>query len=48
MTARKPDRFYPSKRIQGLDAQQKQPKQPEPEGLIGRALRAMARLRSDR
>jgi hypothetical protein len=50
MTARKPGRFYPSKRIQtlDLDTRQKQPKQPEPEGLIGRALRAMARLRNDR
>lgn len=48
MTARRPDRFYSSKRIQGLDAENKQPKQSLPEGLIGRALRAVARLRNDR
>lgn len=48
MTSRRPDRFYSSKRIQSLDAELKQPKEPIPEGIIGRALRAMARLRNDR
>lgn len=48
MTARRPDRFYSSKRIQALDNAQPQPKQPVQEGLIGRALRAVARLRNDR
>lgn len=48
MTARRPDRFYTSKRLQALDAESKQSKQPTQEGLIGRALRAVARLRNDR
>lgn len=48
MTARRPDRFYTSKRLQALDAESKQNKQPAQEGIIGRALRAVARLRNDR
>lgn len=48
MTARRPDRFNTSKRLQALDAESKQNKQPAQEGIIGRALRAVARLRNDR